>query len=202
MNKRNFKKGINYLENIDPILKSIINQCGECSIIPSTGYFQSLCEAIISQQLATGAAATICRRFLDYYEENLTPLKLAGTYWNDLRDLGLSEAKVKYVKDLADCCLAGKVNLGQLNSFTDEEIIQQLVQVKGIGKWTAEIFLIFGLGRADVLPADDLGVKKAIQRHYGLEKIPTPREVLEIGAKWKPYRTIAALYLWKSLNNA
>jgi len=201
MDKKLFKKGIAYLEKKDPVLKKIIQQVEDYPIIRQDNYFQALCESIISQQLAAKAAEAICRRFLAYFAGKLDPQTVDQTSPEDLRGLGLSQSKVRYIKDLAHCCLTDKVKLAELDSLSDQEVIGQLVQVKGIGKWTAEIFLIFGMGRMDILPADDLGIKKAIQALYRLPELPVPAMVQEMGENWLPYRTIAALYLWKSLNN-
>lgn len=201
MDKKLFEKGRTYLKKADPIMRKVIEENEISLITKSNNYFQVLCESIVSQQLAAKAAQAICRRFLEYFQEELTPLKIEQSSLEELRALGLSQAKVRYIKDLAICCLTGRVHLGQIDKLSDQEVIQELTMVKGIGKWTAEIFLIFGMGRMDILPVDDLGIKKALQLHYSLDELPTPGLVGEKGETWKPYRTIAALYLWKSLNN-
>lgn len=201
MDKRLFEKGRAYLKKVDPIMGKLIEDNEILLITKSNNYFQVLCESIVSQQLAAKAAQAICRRFLEYFQGELNPWKIEESSLEELRKLGLSQAKVRYIKDLASCCLAGRVRLNEIDKLSDLEIIKELTVVKGIGKWTAEIFLIFGMGRMDVLPVDDLGIKKALQLHYGLAELPTPQLAGEKGEIWKPYRTIAALYLWKSLNN-
>jgi len=190
-----------YLKKVDPVLGRVIEQCSQCSLKKENNYFQALCESIISQQLAAKAAASICQRFIHYFSGQLTPQKISQSSPEELRGLGLSRPKVAYLQDLAQCCLEGKVNLDQMDVLTDQEVVRELTQVKGIGQWTAEIFLIFAMGKMDILPAGDLGIKKAIQNHYGLNELPSPEEVKEKGQCWKPYSTVAALYLWKSLHN-
>ena len=153
-------------------------------------------------QLAGSAANTIYSRFIKYYD-NASPLpqQILSTADSIFKSsIGLSSKKIEYIKDLAARIIDGRVNLSIFPEMTDEEIVAQLTQVKGIGRWTAEMFLIFCLGRPDVLPVGDLGVRKAIQKIYSLEELPVPPTMLAIAQPWKPYRSIATWYLWKSLS--
>ena len=164
--------------------------------------FQSLVESIVFQQLAGSAANTIYGRFIKYYDNVSTlPQQILSTPDSIFKSsIGLSSKKIEYIKDLSARVIDGRVNLSILPKLTDEEIVAQLTQVKGIGRWTAEMFLIFCLGRPDVLPVGDLGVRKAMQKIYSLEELPVPPTMLAIAQPWKPYRSIATWYLWKSLS--
>jgi DNA-3-methyladenine glycosylase II len=159
---------------------------------------------IIYQQLSGKAAATIYRRFLNLYPEGdfPTPLNLLNTEIETLRSAGLSKAKASYIKDLASKVFEGLPTLKELEGMDDETIIKSLTQVKGIGPWTAKMFLIFRLHRWDVLPSDDLGVREAVRRAYQLVDLPDQKNVEKIGQQWQPYRTIATWYLWRSLSSS
>lgn len=193
---------IKYLSQSDPSLEKVIKSVGNYSIKIRKDPFQSLTESIIYQQLAGRAASVIYGRFIKYYNNSTpSPTQILSTPDSVLRSqIGLSSKKVQYIKDLSSKVLDKKLNLTSLSDLTDEEIIAQLVQVKGIGRWTAEMFLIFCLGRLDILPVTDLGIKKAIQKIYCLSELPRPSEMLAISQPWKPYRSIATWYLWKSLS--
>jgi len=162
-----------------------------------------LCRSIVYQQLSGKAAGTIMGRFLGLYEpEALTPEALLQTTADTLRGIGLSRQKIVYLHDLAGKVQDGTLQLAALPTYSDAEVMQQLTHVKGIGRWTAEMFLIFALGRLDVFPMDDLGIRKAIQRVYGYKRLPAPVTMHRHAHKWVPYRTIATWYLWRSLDAA
>jgi DNA-3-methyladenine glycosylase II len=192
---------VKYLSRVDPQLEVVINTVGKYSIRLRTDAFQSLIESIIYQQLAGSAANVIYTRFIKYYNNMMpTPMDIISTSDTELRSkIGLSSKKVQYLKDLATKIAERKLSLDLLTTLSDEEVINQLIQVKGIGRWTAEMFLIFCLGRPDVLPVADLGIRKAMHNIYSLSELPKPAEMLAIAQPWRPYRTVATWYLWKSL---
>ncbi|HKI08332.1 MAG TPA: DNA-3-methyladenine glycosylase [Nitrososphaeraceae archaeon] len=193
---------VKYLSRVDPQLEVVINTVGKYSIRLRTDAFQSLVESIIYQQLAGSAANVIYTRFIKYYNNMMpTPMDLISTSDMELKSkIGLSSKKVQYLKDLATKIAERKLSLDLLTTLSDEEVINQLIQVKGIGRWTAEMFLIFCLGRPDVLPVTDLGIRKAMHNIYSLSELPKPAEMLAIAQPWRPHRTVATWYLWKSLS--
>jgi DNA-3-methyladenine glycosylase II len=196
-------KYVKHLSNSDERLAKIITVVGSYSIKKKPDSFQALIEAIIYQQLNGNAAKTICKRFYTYYGNVIpTPEQIISTSGIELRSrVGLSRMKSIYLKELATNIVERKLNLVELPLMKDEEIISQLTRVKGIGRWTAEMFLIFHLGREDVLPVTDLGLRNAMKRTYMLEKLPISSEMVRIAAPWRPYRSVATWYLWKSLYN-
>ena len=183
----------------DQKLAKIIDLVGDFEIKRRNNHFATLVEAIISQQLAGAAADAILRRFKKLYPRFPKPIQVLNTKNSKLRSVGLSKMKVGYLKDLAKKIESGDLKIRTLSKMGDEEIIAQLTQVKGIGRWTAEMFLIFSCGRLDVLPVGDLGLRKGVQLVFSLPDLPKPKEVEEIGIRWKPYRSVATWYLWKSL---
>ena len=186
----------------DPKLSLIIKLIGPCALHGAAPKdpFVTLCMSIASQQLSTKAAATIFRRFEGLFPKRRpTPDGVMTLTDDQLRACGFSRAKAAFVKDLAAHVLDGRLDLKRLQKHSDAEVMQQLVAVKGIGRWTAEIFLMFRLGRLDVLPADDLGLMNAVHRAYGLRKRPDAKQLRQIGEAWRPYRSVAAWYLWQSL---
>ena len=191
-------EGVRFLRR-DPIMKKIINVVGDYTLKKRNHHFAVLVESIISQQLATRAAAVIFSRFKDIYPKFPTADEILATKKSKLRSAGLSSMKIEYLKDLARHVDQGKVRLDILSKMTDEEVVAHLTQVKGIGRWTAEMFLIFSLKRLDVLPIHDLGLQKGVQMAFSLHDLPKPSEVERLGMRWKPYRSIATWYLWKSL---
>ncbi len=201
MKQQRFQNGIEHLSSTDPIMRELIQMYGDCRVPSRTDSFLVLCESIISQQLSVKAAASICRRFMEYFHNQPTDRLILSAPEDELRALGLSYSKIKYLKDLALHHGDGRLEFEEMGGMSNEEIIDRLIQVKGIGRWTAEMFLIFGLGRFDVFPVDDLGIKKAIQFNYGLADLPGKDEMRAIGQAWAPYESIASLYLWRSLNN-
>ena len=183
----------------DPMLGKIIDKVGEYSLKKRTHHFAVLVESIISQQLATNAAEAIFRRFRGLYPQFPTTAQILSTRKSQLRKAGLSGMKIDYLKDLARNIEEGRLDMKSLPKMSDDEVIEHLTQVKGIGRWTAEMFLIFSLGRQDVLPVHDLGLRKGVQMAFSLAELPKPKEVEKLGERWRPYRSIATWYLWKSL---
>jgi DNA-3-methyladenine glycosylase II len=191
-----------FLSNVDPQLAEVIKSVGQYSIKIRNNAFQTLVESIIYQQLAGTAAKVVYGRFIKYYDGAMpTPIQILSSSDTELKSkVGLSNQKIEYIKDLSTRIKDGRLSLEMLRSMTDEEVINSLQQVKGIGRWTAEMFLIFYLGRQDILPVTDLGIRKAIQKLYSLSELPMPPTMLAISQPWKPYRSIATWYLWKSLS--
>lgn len=196
-----FESARRALAETDPVLSVFIEAVGPCRLAPAPDPFVSLVEAIVSQQLSVKAADTIFQRLVSICpRRSVTPKAIFSTPETALRAAGLSRQKIGYMKDLSARWIAGEIRPKEFHSLPDEEIIARLVAVKGIGRWTAEMFLIFALNRTDVLPVGDLGLKKAVQRAYGLRKIPSPERIQKIARPWRPYRSIATWYLWRSLN--
>ncbi len=191
-------KAIGFLKQ-DPNLAKIIKHVGNYQIKKRNNHLAVLVESIISQQLAGAAAEAIFTRFKKLYPKFPTATQILKTKNAKLRSVGLSSMKVEYLKDLAQKIEDEKLKMRSLSKMTDDEVIEHLTQVKGIGRWTAEMFLIFSLGRLDVFPTGDLGLRKGVQLAFSLSELPKPKEVEEIGVRWKPYRSVATWYLWKSL---
>ncbi|MGI0049904.1 MAG: DNA-3-methyladenine glycosylase family protein [Nitrososphaera sp.] len=196
---RKVSKALRHLAVSDARLAAIIKSVGRYEIELRRDPFQSLVEAIIYQQLAGSAADAIYGRFVKIYGRFPRPPQLLATRDTRLRAAGLSARKIEYLKDLASRVSDGQLKLRLLAEMPDEQVIEQLDQVKGIGRWTAEMFLIFCLGRPDVLPVGDLGLRKAMQKVYSLAELPSPENMRNIAQPWKPYCSIATWYLWKSL---
>ncbi len=184
----------------DRKLAKIIDHIGDYNLTLTKNPYQSLVEAIITQQLSGKAADSISKRFREIYGRFPKPIDVLKTSDVKLRKAGLSGMKVKYIKDLSKRIDSKELKLGSLKNLADEEIVEELIQVKGIGRWTAEMFLIFSLGRLDVLPVGDLGLRKGVQRLHSLSELPEGEEIERIAEKWRPYRTVATWYLWKSLS--
>ena len=187
----------------DPVLRDLIREHGPCGLADAqhSEPFRALVSAIISQQLSTRAAATIKARVETLVGAPVTPARVAAVSDDALRGAGLSRQKIAYLRDLSRRVEAGDLALNQLDVMSDEEVIAALTSVKGIGRWTAEMFLMFRLHRPDVLPVGDLGIVKAVQRAYGMRKLPTPERLTKLGEQWRPYRSVACWYLWASLDN-
>ncbi len=197
------KKIIVRFRNVDPILSSVITRVGRITITRSHNYFLSLCREIITQQLASGAAHAIFGRFGKLFPRgHVTPERVLALPDEVVRGTGASWAKVRYIKDLAHNVVFKKIHLNNLNVLDDEAVVQELIKVKGIGRWTAEMFLMFSLGREDVFSYGDLGLRRAIQKLYKFKKEPTIKQMERLTKKWSPYRTYAARILWKSLEIA
>ena len=197
------RKAVAHLRKVDPVLGQVIDKVGVYKGWPASNgtHFDAVARSIVFQQLSGKAASTIHGRFQGLYGGRTPlPAELATTSDEQLRAVGLSRQKSAYLKDLGAKVASGELPIETLHELTDEEVISALTQVKGIGRWTAQMFMMFRLGRPDVLPDLDLGVQKGIQRAYRLRKLPTPERVKKIGAKWAPYRTIASWYLWRLLD--
>jgi DNA-3-methyladenine glycosylase II len=198
----NHRKAINHLRRVDPVMSEVIDRVGKCTLAPREEWthFDALVRSIVYQQLSGKAAATIHGRVLALIGDGAEAAqRIVATSHEDLRAAGLSNAKARYVRNLAEHVLDGSLPVESLHDLSDEEIIAALTQVKGIGKWSAQMFMMFRLGRPDVLPELDLGVQKGIQKAYRLRKLPTPKQVLRRGEKWAPYRTIGSWYMWRIL---
>jgi DNA-3-methyladenine glycosylase II len=194
------RKARRHLRAADPVMKSIIDAVGPFTLRPERDRFGILAQSIISQQISGSAARSIRKRVLELAGPNgLTAANLAQFTVEQLRSVGLSPQKASYIADLARKVDDGTVELRQIGRLPDEGVIEQLTQVKGIGRWTAQMFLIFSLGRLDVFPHDDLGVRVAIRDRYGLADLPDKKKALAIAAPWRPYATMASWYCWRSL---
>jgi DNA-3-methyladenine glycosylase II len=194
-----YRRAEKHLVRRDPILKQLIRKVGACALQANPNHFFILTKSIVSQQLSTKAAATIHARLLASTKgAELTPLALLALSEEALQAAGLSRAKRAALRDLATKVHTGELTFHQTTEFSDEEVIKSLVRVKGIGRWTAEMFLIFSLGRLDVLPVADLGLRAGIQEIYGLEELPDRSQLEDIAKPWQPYRSVATWYLWRS----
>jgi len=194
------RKAINHLKKCDPVLRGIIERVGPFQMEYGLPQFSSLAEAIVYQQLNGRAAETIFKRFASLAGDPLTPEGILKLSDEQLRGVGLSKQKSAYLKDLAQKTAAGVLDFSKLPELPDEEVIEHLTQVKGIGVWTAHMFLIFSLRRLNVLPTGDYGVQMALKRHYRKRKLPTPKDMEKIARAWEPYRTVACWYMWRSLD--
>jgi len=193
----------------DPVMAALIERVGKIDLRtrlrrrseerPADAY-GALLRAIVGQQLSTKAARTIYGRILELFDGRTpSPEQLLEASEKDLRGAGLSGRKVEYIRDLASHVLSGELELDRLDELSDEEVIEEIVAVRGLGQWTAEMFLIFHLERPDILSGGDLGIRKAVGIEYGLDGMPPPQKVMEIGEPWRPHRSLASLYLWESL---
>lgn len=194
---------IEHLRRHDARLAVLIDQYPAPTFTPHTNYYQELVESIISQQLSVKAAATIGRRFVDTFGHFPEPHEILAHDETDLRAAGLSGQKTRYIRDLAAKVIAGEVQFDHLDGLSNDQIVQELTAVKGIGEWTVHMFLMFCMGRLDVLPTGDLGVRNAVARHYGFD-VCTPDDVKTVAKNnnWAPYESVASWYLWQSLDNA
>jgi DNA-3-methyladenine glycosylase II len=214
------KKAVRHLKKSDPVMRAIIERVGACRMRSSPPEFHSLAEAIVYQQLNGKAAVTIFKRFAALAGEPLTPAGILKLSDEQMRGAGLSRQKSAYLKDLATKTAAGALDFSRLPKLLDEEVIAHLTQVKGVGVWTAQMFLMFSLERENVLPTGDFGVRMAMYKHYldmqrtraakksvaakkGRKrkiKLPTPEQMEKIAKCWEPYRSVACWYLWQSLD--
>ncbi len=192
----------------DPVMTDIVARIGPMSVAerrrrrgqrPDDAY-GALLRAVVGQQLSTKAARTIYGRVLELFGgEEPSPAALLEVDETALRAAGLSGRKVEYIRDLAGHVISGELELGRLTELSDEEVMAEITAIRGFGQWTAEMFLMFHLGRRDVISGGDLGIRKAIQIEYGLEEMPKPEEVVERSEAWRPHRTLACVYLWETL---
>ncbi len=201
MNSLEIENGISHIYNNDKKLAAIIDKVGECKIKQRKDHYLSFLRSIIGQQLSVQVANVIESRFMNYFENKPTPEKILNADSEILRALGMSYAKIRYVKDLSEKIINREIHFRNLNKMAEEEIISEYTKVKGIGVWSVHMFLIFTLGRLNVLPTGDLGLKKAIRIIYNLRKLPDEKKIYLISKKnnWAPYNSIASWYLWRSL---
>jgi DNA-3-methyladenine glycosylase II len=194
----------------DPVIADLIDRLGPLDFATRlrrrkeerpADAFGALLRSIVGQQLSTKAARAIYLRMLDLFDGPPTPEAMLARSEEELRGVGFSRRKVEYVHDLAGRVLDGELELDRIESLGDEEAIEEISAVRGLGRWTAEMFLLFHLGRPDVISGGDLGIRKAVMVEYGLAAMPTPKEVEERAERWRPNRSLASLYLWESLHN-
>ena len=193
------QRGLRHLRKTDPILREVIRRAGPFRLSLRHDRFHALAHAIVSQQISGKAALSIWNK-LQTIADPLTAERICQYSADELRPAGLSRQKASYLIDLATHVTEGRLNLNRMGRLSDEAVIESLVAVKGIGVWTAQMFLIFSLGRLDVLPHGDLGVRMAIQKLYELEELPSREVCHRIAEPWRPYASIAAWYCWRSLD--
>ena len=200
MNQEKISLALEHLQRADPVMRDVIRRAGPFRLKLRRDRFYSLVSSILSQQISGKAAASIRARLEAHVApETISPQNLSGLTPRKLRSLGVSPQKAKYLLDLAARVQSGELKLDRLARMKDEEVIEALVEVKGIGVWTAQMFLIFSLGRLDVFPHDDLGVRAAIRNLYGLEDLPDKETSHRIAMPWRPYASVASWYCWRSL---
>lgn len=190
--------------SLDPVLATLIANGKPLKSAKSEDLYFKLLGSIVSQQLSTKVAATIFRRFLELFPERYPyPELVLATADETLRGAGLSYQKIGYIRNVAVFAAEGKLAHATINALEDEELIKHLTQIKGVGRWTVEMLLMFALERPDVLPVDDVGIQNAMKKHYGLTETGKALrlKMVEIGNNWRPYRSIACKYLWQSLDN-
>jgi len=204
MSPSTHKKAATHLTAHDPHLAKIIAIVGPCKILPHTNYYQDIVESIIGQQLSVKAAASITKRFRDLFGPSFpTPQQILDRDIDALRSAGLSRPKAIYIQDLAQHIQDGRLRFDGLDNMSNQEVIAKLTAVKGIGEWTAHMFLMFCMGRTDILAWGDLGVRNSIKKLYQLQHNPSPADIQAIAEKyqWHPYQSIACWYLWQALDN-
>lgn len=199
--EKELENAIKHLRVHDARMASVIDLYPLPTFRPHTDYYRELVESIISQQLSVKAAATIYKRFIDSFGHMPEPHEIIARDDIELRAVGLSGLKTRYIKDLAAKILSGEVQFDHLDRLSNDEIVAELTAVKGVGEWTVHMFLMFCMGRLDVLPVGDLGIKNAVWKLYSLDAQPTPAEVMRVSEtnNWKPYQSVASWYLWQSL---
>jgi DNA-3-methyladenine glycosylase II len=203
---RTLKAARGELAGADPAMGALIERLGDRSAAtrrrgaPKPDAYGALLRTVVGQQISSQAARAIYGRLLDLFGGRTpAPAEILAAKESELRGVGLSGRKVEYIRDLAAHVQSGELELDRLDELSDQEVIDEIVAVRGFGRWSAEMFLIFHLERPDVLAGDDLGIRKAVQLLLGLDEMPTPSEVLEIGERWRPNRSLASIYLWESL---
>jgi DNA-3-methyladenine glycosylase II len=195
------RKAVEHLKNSDPVMAAIIERIGPYRPRHAAPDFHNLARSIAYQQLHGKAAATIFGRLCTATGcEVLTPETVLALSIEQMRACGLSKQKLAYIRDLAEKTLSGDINFAQLPAMDDEDIIEHLTRVKGIGRWSAQMFLIFALKRPDVMPTVDFGINMAIKKAYNKRKVPKPKDILKLSEKWRPYRSMACWYLWRSVD--
>ena len=198
---------LKHLSAADPVMRRLIREIGACELVPETHRppFQSLVQAVAHQQLNGTAANTILGRFKKLFPARKfpRPQDLANVTDGQIRACGFSRAKILSIRDIVEKTLSGIVPATrQIVKLSDDEIVARLTEVRGVGRWTVEMLLIFQLGRPDVLPADDFGVRSGFRLAYKRRELPTPKEILAHGERWRPHRTTAAWYLWRAVDGA
>lgn len=197
-----YRRALRHLARRDPLLKSLIATVGPCTLTPDANHFALLVRSIISQQISTKAAISIRLKLEQALQpKGLKPAAILEASDDQLRGAGLSANKARSLRDLAEKVHTGTVPLKRLRDLPDEEVIEKLIPIRGIGRWTAEMFLIFSLGRLDVLPVDDLGLRVGVQRLHEMPDPPTKGQLHDLGEPWRPYRSIATWYFWRSLGS-
>lgn len=191
---------LDYLSQQDVVLAEIIAKVGPCAIMPRKNYYKALVNSIIAQQISVSASRSIRNKFMDLINQNLEPENVVLYSIVQLRSVGLSIQKASYIYDLSLKFAQNKNVYNHLGRFSDEEVIKMLTEVKGIGVWTAQMFLIFSLGRLDILPLDDVGFRNAVQIQYNMKSNPSKNRLERLTAKWKPYRSVAVWYLWQAVD--
>lgn len=201
--QKKLERGVEHIRTHDALLAPLVAAHGLPTFAPHANYYQELVESIISQQLSVKAAATILRRFIELFGHFPTPEEILQRDFDELRGVGLSGQKTGYIRDLAQHVTEGKVRFDHLDALSNDEIVAELVAVKGIGEWTVHMFLMFCMGRLDVLAYGDLGIRTGIMRLYRLDVLPDKKTVEEIALTnaWQPYTSIACWYIWKALDN-
>lgn len=194
-----------HLKAVDPVVGTLIDKHGPYEPRVSPDPYQRILTSILFQQLAGSAARAIMRKWLALYGDDgrfPSPSELLSTTEEQFRSSGVSRQKAGYMRDLAWHVVEGKLDFGRLDALSDEEVIERLTAVKGIGVWTAHMFLMFHLARPDVLPVGDLGMRNGMRIAYGLEEVPTPKRAAEIGEPWRPFRSAGAWYMWRAVEVA
>ncbi len=195
-------EAVRHLRRVDPRLRAVIQRIGPCLLTPRPDRFGTLVNSIVAQQISSKAAAAINQRLHALGGQPHRPERLIALGETELRSVGLSASKARYVLNLADAVATGSVPLDAFDdSWEDPAIVASLTSIKGIGVWTAEMFLIFSLNRPDVLPAHDLGVRAALRDHHGLAELPRPKECHALAERWRPFRTVASWYIWRNVDN-
>ena len=196
------KSILKHFDEKDAVMAGLIRRVGPFRLNRNRNYFQVLCKAIVGQQISTKAAESINRRFQNLFPRNRpTPKKVQELAEQKLREVGLSGQKVKYMKDLSEKFIDRTIRPHSMAYQDNEEIIRQLIGVYGIGRWTAEMFLIFSLGRMDVLPVGDLGLRAGVKLIYNMRGMPSPDRVRVLGRKWQPFATVGTWYIWRILDD-
>lgn len=184
----------------DPVMKDLVERVGKIDLKPGGDYFESIVQSIIYQQIAGSAAASIYGKLVEAVRSEMVPGNLNELSDDQIRKCGVSPQKLRYLRDLTEKVISGNLDLDSIHKLNDNEIIEELTKVKGIGVWTAQMFLIFTLGRPDVFPSRDLGIQNAMKKQYRIRGKVTEARITRIARKWSPYRTAATWFLWKSEN--
>jgi len=197
------RRALEHLAQRDPVMRRLIERIGPYAIEYAPASFATLARCIVYQQLNGKVAGKLYQRLEDTLTpgRELTPEAVLAAPADTLRQLGLSRSKIRYLHELARACASGQLRLEELERLPDDEVMRVLTALPGIGPWTVQMYLIFALRRLDVLPSTDLGIRLAVQRAYGLDRLPAPREVERRGEVWRPYATVASWYLWRSLGD-